>query len=53
MRKPKFAEEQMSFAQHQAVTEVSVEEVNRKISVPQAIFYAWRKKYAGVQVGQL
>ena len=53
MKKSKFTEEQIAFALKQAETGTSVEEVCRKIGISQATFYAWRKKYAGLEVSQL
>jgi putative transposase len=40
MKRSKFTEEQIAFALHQADTGTSVEEVCRKVGIPQATFYA-------------
>lgn len=53
MKKSKFTEEQIAFALHQAQTGTSVEEVCRKVSVSQATFYAWKKKFDGMGVSEL
>ena len=53
MKKSKFTEEQIAFALHQAQTGTSVEEVCRKVSVSQATFYAWKKKFGGMGVSEL
>lgn len=47
MKRSKFTEEQMAFALKQAEVETSVEEVCRKMGIPDAPFYNWRKKYGG------
>jgi len=38
---------------HQAETGTGVEEVCRKIGISQATFYAWKKKYGGMEVSEL
>jgi len=53
MKKSKFTEEQIAFALKQADTGTPVEEVCRKMGICQATFYAWRKKYGGLGVGEL
>lgn len=53
MRKSKFTEGQIAFALKQADTGTPVEEVCRKMGICQATFYAWRKKYGGLGVGEL
>jgi len=40
-------------ALHQAQTGTSVEEVCRKLGISQATFYAWKKKFGGMGVGEL
>lgn len=53
MKKSKFTEGQIAFALKQADTGTPVEEVCRKMGICQATFYAWRKKYGGLGVGEL
>jgi putative transposase len=46
MKESKFTEEQIAFALHQAGTEMSVEEVCRKLGIPPATFDALKKGLA-------
>jgi putative transposase len=52
MKKSKFTEEQITFALKQAETGTTVEEICRKMSISQATFYAWRKKFGGLGVAE-
>ena len=45
MKKSKFTEDQIAFALKQAELGTSVEEVCRKMSICDATFYLWRRKY--------
>ena len=44
MKKSKFREEQIAFALRQAESGTTVGEVCRKMDVPEATFYNWKKK---------
>lgn len=53
MKKSRFTEQQIAFALRQAESGVSVEEITRKMGITQAIFYRWKKKFAGMGVAEL
>ncbi len=53
MKRAKFTEEQIALALHQADTGSSVEEVCRKVGISRATFYAWEKKFGGIEVSEL
>jgi putative transposase len=53
VKRSKFAEEQIAFALKQAEVGTSVEEVCRKMGIPDAAFYNWRKKYGGLGPSEL
>lgn len=53
MKKSKFTEEQIAFALKQAESGTTVDEICRKMSISQATFYAWRKKFGGLGVAEL
>lgn len=48
MKRSKFSEAQIAFVLKQAEGGTSVGEVCRKAGISEATFYAWRKKYAGL-----
>ena len=48
MKKSKYTDEQIAFALKQAELGTSVDEVCRKMGIPDATFYSWRKKYGGL-----
>jgi putative transposase len=50
---PKFTEAQILFALRQADTVVTVAEVCRKLSISEATYYNWKKKYGGLGVPEL
>jgi putative transposase len=52
MKKSKFTEEQIAYAQRQVETGTKVSEVCRKIGVAEATFYNWKKKYGGLGVSE-
>ncbi|GLS05182.1 transposase [Chitiniphilus shinanonensis] len=53
MKKSKCTEAQIAFAVRQAESGTTVVEVCRKIGVPEATFYNWKKKYGGLGVTEL
>ena len=53
MKKSKFSEEQIAYALRQADGGTPVGDVCRQIGVSEATFYVWKKKYAGLGVGEL
>jgi putative transposase len=53
MRKSKFTEEQIIYAMKQAELGVPVLDVCRKYGVSEQTFYRWRKKYGGLEAGEL
>jgi putative transposase len=52
MKKTKFTEAQIMFSLRQAGGGVKVEEVCRKLGIPDATFYNWKKKYGGSGVNE-
>lgn len=48
MKTSKFTEAQITFALKQAELGTTAEEVRRKLSISEATFYNWKKKYGGV-----
>ena len=53
MKKRKHTQQQIAFALKQAETGTRVAEVCRKIGIPEATFYNWKKKYGGLGVSEL
>ena len=53
MRKTAFTEEQVTYALRQAEAGTAVTEVCRKLGVSAQTFYRWKRKYAGMGVGEL
>jgi len=53
MKKSKFTESQIVFALQQAESGVTVAEVCRKLGISEATFYAWKKKYGGLNPVEL
>jgi putative transposase len=53
MKKTKFTEQQVAFALKQAETGTRVDEVCRKMSISEATFYNWKKKFGGLGVSEL
>jgi len=53
MRKSKFTEEQIVYALKQAELKVPVLDLCRKYGVSEQTFYRWRKKYGGLEAGEL
>jgi putative transposase len=53
MKKSKFTEVQVVHALKQAEVGVPIEELLRKYGISRATFYAWRKKYGGLDVAEM
>jgi putative transposase len=54
MKKSRFTEEQIAFAVRQAESGASTPaEVCRKLGITEATFYRWKKKFAGMGVGEV
>lgn len=53
MKKSRFTEEQIVFALKQAELGTPVPEVCRRLSISNATFYSWRKKYGGISPSEL
>ena len=53
MKVKPFTEEQITFALRQAESGVPVVEICRKTEGSEATFYRWKKKFAGMGVGEL
>lgn len=53
MKKTKYKEQQIPFALKPAETGTSVQEVCRKMSISEATFYNWKKKYGGLGVTEV
>lgn len=53
MKASKFSEAQIAFVLKQAEDGTAVAEVCRKVGVSQAMFYNWRKKYAGLMPSEM
>ncbi len=53
MKRTKFTESQMIKAIKENESGRSAEEISRELGINKATFYNWRKKYAGMETGQL
>jgi putative transposase len=53
MKRSKFTEPQIAFILRQAEEGTAVGEVCRKAGISEAIFYNWRKKYAGLMPSEM
>lgn len=53
MKKSRFTEEQIAYALKQAELGTTVGEICRKMSIAEATFYVWRKKYGGLGPSEL
>lgn len=52
-KRSKFSEKEITFALKQVEVGLPVKEVCRKYSITQSTFYAWRKKYGGLEASEL
>jgi len=53
MKRSKFSEEQIAYVLRHVEAGSPVGEVCRQIGVSEATLYVWKKKYAGLGVGEL
>ena len=53
MKKSRFTDGQTAFALRQAEGGTGVEEVCRKMGIPETTFFNWKKKYGALGVGEL
>ena len=53
MKRKRFTQEQIAYALRQAEGGVAVEEVIRRLGISENTFYRWKKKFAGMGVGEI
>ena len=53
MKKSRYSPEQVAFALRQAESGTQVSEVCRKMGISEQTFYRWKKRYAGMGVGEV
>jgi len=53
MKQTRYTEEQITFALRLAEAGTPVVEVIRKLGISEQTFYRWKKKYAGMGVGEV
>jgi len=53
MKRTRHSEEQIAFALRQAEAGTPVVELVRKLGISEQTFYRWKKKYAGLGVGEV
>ena len=53
MKRSKFSEEQIAYVLRQVEAGTPVAAACRQMGVSEATFYVWKKKYAGLGVGEL
>jgi transposase-like protein len=53
MKRKRYSEEQIAFALRQAESGTPVEEICRKLGVPEPTFYRWKKQFAGMGVAEI
>ena len=53
MKRKRFTQEQIAYALRQAEGGVPVDEVIRRLGISENTFYRWKKKFAGMGVGEI
>lgn len=53
MKRRRYTEEQIAFVLRQAESGTPVSEITRKMGISEQTFYRWKKKYAGLGVGEV
>jgi putative transposase len=53
MKRSRFTDEQIAFALRQAEAGTAPKEICRKLGVTEQSFYRWKKKFAGMGVGEV
>ena len=53
MKRSRYTAEQVAFALRQAESGTQVSEVCRKMGISEQTFYRWKKRYAGMGVGEV
>lgn len=53
MKRKRYTEEQIAFALRQAESGTAVAEVVRKMGISEQTFYRWKRKYAGMGIGEV
>jgi putative transposase len=53
MPKKRFSDEQIAFVLRQAEAGTTVGEICRKMGIAEAIFYRWKRVYAGMGVAEI
>jgi putative transposase len=53
MKRSKFSEEQIAYVLRQVEAGTPAADACRQMGVSEATFYVWKKKYAGLGVGEL
>jgi putative transposase len=53
MRKSRFTEEQIAYAIRQVEQGTPAAELCRKLGISEQTFYTWKKRFAGMGVGEL
>jgi len=53
MKRSRYTAEQVAFAMRQAESGTQVSEVCRKMGISEQTFYRWKKRYAGMGVGEV
>jgi putative transposase len=53
MKKSRFTEQQIAFALRQGENGTRVEEICRQMGISQTTYFAWKKKYGTLGVGEM